>query len=119
MPPQNQCPENSQKLDANETGPKAITLPGRRVNRAAAKLLLACSGVDEDEVTVADFLKDQGYVTRMIGKWHLGFELHGEGPRGKTFDFSKPLAGGPLDCGFDSYFGVRKAVSGPRSAMRR
>lgn len=68
--------------------------------------------IDSGEVTVADFLKDQGYVTRMVGKWHLGFEMHGDGPR-KTFDFSKPLAGGPLDCGFDSFFGLTKASSGP------
>ena len=68
--------------------------------------------IDRDEVTVADFLKDMGYITRMVGKWHLGFELHGAGPR-KTLDFSKPLVGGPLDCGFDSFFGVRKAVSSP------
>ena len=68
--------------------------------------------IDKDEVTIADFLKDQGYVTRMVGKWHLGFELHGSGPR-KTIDFTKPLVGGPLDCGFDSFFGVRKAVSSP------
>lgn len=69
--------------------------------------------IDNDEVTIADFLKDQGYITRMIGKWHLGFELHAEGAKGKSMDFSTPLSGGPLDCGFDSYFGVRKAVSGP------
>ena len=68
--------------------------------------------IDPDEITIADFLKDQGYVTRMFGKWHLGFELHGDGPR-KTFDFSKPLVGGPLDCGFDSFFGLPKAPSGP------
>ncbi len=48
----------------------------------------------------------------MFGKWHLGFQLHGDGPR-KTFDFSKPLVGGPLDCGFDSFFGLPKAPSGP------
>jgi arylsulfatase A len=68
--------------------------------------------IDKDEVTVADFLKNHGYVTRMIGKWHLGFEMYGDGPR-KTFDFSKPLVGGPLDCGFDSFFGLTKAPSGP------
>ena len=48
--------------------------------------------IDKDEVTIADFLKDQEYVTRMIGKWHLGFEMYGDGPSGRTFDFSKPLA---------------------------
>ena len=60
-----------------------------------------------DEVTIADLLKDQGYTTHMIGKWHLGFE------GGRAFDFSKPLTGGPLDCGFDTYYGVNKAPSSP------
>ena len=73
--------------------------------------------IDKDEATLADLLRNQGYVTRMIGKWHLGFELHGDGPR-KTFDFSKPLAGGPLDCGFDSFLGVRSAVSSPRTVRK-
>ena len=68
--------------------------------------------IEQDEVTLADFLKDQGYVNHMIGKWHLGFEMHGDGPR-KTFDFSRPLAGGPLDCGFDNFFGLTKAPSTP------
>lgn len=38
--------------------------------------------------------------------------MYGEGAR-KTFDFSKPLVGGPLDCGFVSFFGLTKAPSGP------
>lgn len=86
------------------------TCPARRgvTNRVAGLGRV----IDRDEVTIADFLKDQGYITRMVGKWHLGFELHGAGPR-KTFDFSKPLVGGPLDCGFDSFFGVRKPISSP------
>ncbi len=63
--------------------------------------------IDPDEITIADLLKEQGYATHMIGKWHLGFE------GGRAFDFSKPLTGGPLDCGFDSYFGVNKAPSSP------
>jgi len=43
----------------------------------------------------------------MVGKWHLEFELHGDDQR-KTFDFSKSLAGGPLDCGFDTFVGLTK-----------
>lgn len=29
-------------------------------------------GLDTDEVTIADLLKDKGYATAMFGKWHLG-----------------------------------------------
>jgi arylsulfatase A-like enzyme len=64
--------------------------------------------VARDEATIADLLKDQGYTTHMIGKWHLGFD------GGKSALASpQPLTGGPLDCGFDSYYGVNKAPSRP------
>jgi arylsulfatase A-like enzyme len=50
--------------------------------------------------------KDGGYSTACIGKWHLGF--------GKTScDWNKPLRPGPLELGFDYYFGVPKVNSGP------
>ncbi|HAR66515.1 MAG TPA: arylsulfatase [Lentisphaeria bacterium] len=61
--------------------------------------------IDKDEATLARLLRDQGYRTEMIGKWHLGFENKKQG-RTVSFDFSKPLAGGPLDHGFDSFFGI-------------
>ncbi len=64
--------------------------------------------IDESEVTIASLLKDQGYVTRMIGKWHLGFEMDMSG-KGRAFDFSKPLKGGPLDHGFDSFYGIHSS----------
>lgn len=31
--------------------------------------------IAEDEVTIASLLRDQGYITRMIGKWHLEFQM--------------------------------------------
>jgi len=55
--------------------------------------------IDKDEVTIADFLKDQGYVTKMVGKWHLGFEK-------QKADKKDPLMGGPLDCGLDYFYGT-------------
>lgn len=64
--------------------------------------------IASEEATIADLLKEQVYTTHMVGKWHLGFD---GGTR--KFDFSKPLTGGPLDCGFDSYFGINKAPSSP------
>lgn len=67
--------------------------------------------LEEKEVTVAELLRQQGYVTRMVGKWHLGFEMKPAKPR-PVYDFSTPFRGGPLDHGFDSFLGLRQAVSG-------
>ena len=61
--------------------------------------------IDQDETTIACLLKDTGYTTKMIGKWHLGFEMDKSGNR-PSYDFSKPLKGGPLDRGFESFFGI-------------
>ncbi|MCM8542063.1 MAG: sulfatase, partial [Lentisphaeraceae bacterium] len=47
-------------------------------------------GMHTDEVTIADLLKDNGYATACVGKWHLGHE--------------KPFL--PTSQGFDSYFGI-------------
>ncbi len=53
--------------------------------------------------TVADLLKARGYQTACIGKWHLGLEWrHREG---KPL-YDEPFRGGPIDRGFDSYFGI-------------
>ncbi len=53
--------------------------------------------------TVADLLKKQGYNTACVGKWHLGLEWR---HRNGEPAFDEPFRGGPLDRGFDSYFGV-------------
>ena len=65
--------------------------------------------IDEDEQTIATMLRDQGYVTRMIGKWHLGFAEDKSGQK-PVLDFSKPLMGGPLDRGFDSFYGLHSSA---------
>jgi len=54
--------------------------------------------IARDRVTVADFLKDQGYATGIVGKWHLGlgFAKKGDG----SFDFSQPIDDGPHTHGF-------------------
>ena len=60
--------------------------------------------IEEDRVTVASLLKSRGYHTAMIGKWHLGFHENG---------YENPLPGGPVDRGFDSYFGIRASTDIP------
>ncbi len=48
------------------------------------------SGIHPDELTIAELLKDNGYATACIGKWHLGFH--------------EPFL--PRNQGFDHYFGL-------------
>ena len=47
-------------------------------------------GLPASEITIAELLKEEGYATGMVGKWHLG---HHEGQL-------------PTDHGFDYYFGI-------------
>ena len=62
--------------------------------------------IDLKQPTLASTLKSAGYATSVIGKWHLGFG------KGKT-DWNKPLKPGPLEIGFDYYFGMPTVNSGP------
>jgi len=79
---------------------------------ARKKLNVRVGGViDEDRMTTASMLRRQGYTTAMVGKWHLGFE---PSPQGKEApDYSQPLRGGPVDRGFDSYFGMHASLDIP------
>lgn len=57
------------------------------------------------QMTIASLLKTAGYSTAMVGKWHLGFvEENG---------YDQPLPGGPIDVGFDSFFGIRASTDIP------
>lgn len=56
------------------------------------------------QMTIASLLQSQGYRTAMVGKWHLGFLEDG---------YDRPLRGGPLACGFDSFFGLRASTDIP------
>ncbi len=47
-------------------------------------------GLNPEEITIAELLKDKGYTTATIGKWHLGHH--------------KPFL--PTNQGFDYYFGL-------------
>ena len=69
-----------------------------------------------DRPTLPGFLKQHGYQTVCIGKWHLGWEWAGPQPSRMTaarngqksleWDFTQPIQGGPTQRGFDDFFGV-------------
>ncbi|MFO7947759.1 MAG: arylsulfatase [Armatimonadota bacterium] len=63
--------------------------------------------IEPDRMTVPGLLKRHGYGTAAVGKWHLGFGTEEE------VDFSKPLHPGPVDLGFDYFFGISASLDMP------
>lgn len=51
---------------------------------------VSSKGLNPDEITIAEVLRDRGYATTCIGKWHLGDQ--------------EPFL--PTRQGFDTYFGI-------------
>ena len=75
----------------------------RGVMKAEAPCLIA-----DGRVTLASFLRDNGYATAMVGKWHLGMDY--PGTWGKR-DWTQPVRDMPLDKGFDYYWGIPASMN--------
>ncbi len=60
--------------------------------------------IEEGQMTLASLLAGKGYATAMVGKWHLGF---------KEIGYDKRLGGGPVDRGFEHFFGLRASTDIP------
>lgn len=68
--------------------------------------------IEEGRMTIASMLRGNGYKTAMVGKWHQGFDMPPNGAKNE-FDYGKPLRGGPVDRGFDSFFGMHASLDIP------
>lgn len=95
--------------DAHAPGPlchmsRYGLLTGRYPFRTNVNLWRKQPLIEPDQMTIASLAKSQGYRTAMVGKWHVGFKEDG---------YDKPLPGGPVDRGFDSYFGIRASTDIP------
>ncbi len=84
--------------------------------------------IAKDRLTVAGFLQRQGYRTACFGKWHLGMSFalkaggvaddkgifDGPGAKvGREIDYAADIEDGPLDHGFDHFYGISASLDMP------
>ncbi len=63
--------------------------------------------IEEGRYTLPMLLKASGYKTGIVGKWHLGYgRPDGENWTEAGIDYNGKIAPGPLEVGFDYYFGI-------------
>ncbi len=96
-------------VDAHAPAPLCHTsryglLTGRYPFRADVGRWPKHAAIESGRTTIASLLKSRGYHTAMVGKWHLGFE---------EASYDAPWTGGPVDVGFDSFFGIRASTDIP------
>ncbi len=60
--------------------------------------------IEPGRMTVASMLKQQGYATACIGKWHLGMDWR------DAQDWALGYTNGPRSVGFDYYFGIAASL---------
>jgi len=75
--------------------------------------------IPRSRLTVASLLKKNGYATACVGKWHLGLNWATKDEQafsdrsdetGESVDYAQPIEGGPLDLGFDTFFGIPSSL---------
>ncbi len=93
------------------TGRMAFRIPFRWVFTGAGGPCL----IEEDRLTLPGMLKQHGYRTALFGKWHIGLTFYDADGKPickdglepvKRIDYSRRITDGPVDRGFDEFFGT-------------
>ena len=61
--------------------------------------------IPQERKTIAGFLRENGYKTAGIGKWHLGWDWSNVDAGNDSIDYSKEVGNGPSTLGFDYFYG--------------
>ncbi len=69
--------------------------------------------IEPERLTVPTLLKQKGYESACIGKWHLGLGWQYSDTDTTKVDFSKPVLGGPTKLGFDYFYGITASLDIP------
>lgn len=71
--------------------------------------------IEKGRETLATLFKKKGYATGVVGKWHLGFGDFKNFEQQYDWTANKKIGPGPLQVGFDYYFGmVANVANQPR-----
>ena len=94
-------------------------LTGRMQFRTGMKGVFTGAGgpclIEESRLTLPQMLKEKGYATACVGKWHVGmsfFDKNGERITDQRIkgiqqiDYSRPIPDGPVNRGFDYFYGT-------------
>jgi len=94
-------------------------LTGRMCFRTGMRGVFTGAGgpclIEEGRLTLPQMLRQRGYATACVGKWHVGLTFHDKDGRPinenglaavKRIDYSRPIPDAPVHRGFDYFFGT-------------
>jgi arylsulfatase A-like enzyme len=67
--------------------------------------------IETSRLTIASMLKEKGYQTAAIGKWHLGMDF--AKTTDNKVDYKAPISNGPNANGFDYFYGISASLDMP------